>query len=57
MDVANTHRLREYNNVEKFEIFRKEVFRVPSKDRNCTVTANAQKEYLQSSDVEAWLCY
>jgi hypothetical protein len=45
----------EYNNVEKFEIFRKEVFRVPSRDRNCTVTANAQKEYLQSSDVEAWL--
>ena len=44
-----------YQNVEKFEKFRKEVFRVPSKDMDCTIIANAQKEYLRSSDVEAWL--
>jgi hypothetical protein len=44
-----------YNNVEKFETFRKEVFRVSSKDMDCTVTANVQKEYLRQSEVEAWL--
>ena len=30
-----------YQNVEKFEKFRKEVFRVPSKDMDCTTIANA----------------
>jgi hypothetical protein len=43
------------HSAEKFEKFKKEVFRVPSKDMDCTATAIAQKEYLRSSDVEAWL--
>jgi hypothetical protein len=43
------------HNAEKVETFKKEVLRVPSKDVDCTVTANAEKEYLRSSDVEAWL--
>jgi hypothetical protein len=40
---------------ELFDKFKNEVFRVPSKDVDCTVTATANKEYLRNSDVETWL--
>jgi hypothetical protein len=45
----------EYNNVAQFEKSKKEVFRVPSKDMDCTATANANTEYLRQSEVETWL--
>jgi hypothetical protein len=40
---------------ELFDKFKNEVFRVPSKDVDCTVTATANKEYLRNSEVETWL--
>jgi hypothetical protein len=48
------HEALEYS-LPLFEKFKKEVFRVPSKDVDCTVIVNADKEYLRNSDVETWL--
>jgi hypothetical protein len=39
---------------ELFDNFKNEVFRVPTKDVDCSVTATADLEYLRNSDVEAW---
>jgi hypothetical protein len=43
------------NSVAKFKKFTKELFRVPSNDVDCTVTANANKEYLRQSEVKTGL--